>query len=1011
MARHRWRTTAVILGLCASALVGAPGVQAATHVVACDGAGDIAAVQAAVDAAASGDVIRLSGTCDFSAALPHGGDNAGIAATAVLIRPGTPVTDLVIESDGAPHSAAIVGSGTQTAFTVAPGNDRVTIRGLRFVSLARPIAVVGARQTTVGATGGLPAPGGNRIVGNASTDSAVFAVARGSALSVSYGAGGNAGSAVLPAAALEDLSVVGNSITYSPPPPAGFGPDVVGIDVRQAGTGVVDGVTIRGNAVGLFGGDFVGFDDNAVRVEGLAAVPATSPPAPSDYRIRDVVVSGNNFGRFEELSAGSVSGVDPGEVHAAGRVGVLLVRVGEFEVADNMVRARVGTTGPTGDPAGGIVVSDSAFGAVAGNQVVMVFTDATTPETADLGGVAVVEGVPALFGGSAGDQATYGVDVVGNTVGQGARRGIVVSGAIHAGVWTNSVVASSGAALHLGAEVRGPTGTTISRLVRETVACENTLDGVPDAAAEVSYAPGSAPSSDNAFPGGSGVNMPCPPVVTATPAPTDAGDALTVSGRAWASRPVAVTVTDDDGASLSWSGTTAADGAYSTTFGATDVGALADGVLVVEAVAEHPTTRTPPLDAVSAAATVTKNAVSDPPPAGSVALSDGGDGYVNVEEMLAEATAATWTAPSGHVASATVWWSGVGPAPPACGPFVVALSGVTSLPRTCAQGLPDGTVSFHARWTATDGEVSPSVAVSTVKDTSAPVPVILDPAPNSTLTSTSVTVAGTAEPYSGVRVTKRGIDGTYATVAQVTAGSGGSWSTVLVLAEGRHRISAWMKDVAGNQSGTASPVEFTVDLTPPDTTPPAAPVILSPADGAVLPNTFDVSGTAEPGSSARVLVDGVPAAGGVAGANGGWTGRVSLPSGSYTVEADATDAAGNTSARSAPITVVVDTTPPEITVAQPSNGQLFTSLAPVTVAGTASDDRGITGVVLQYHRAGAFQNPVHQVLASCSPACPAPSVAWEHTRTLDPGIYDVVAIAVDLVGNAATRTVRFYKVP
>lgn len=1013
------------LGLVGVAPISNPSASAASAVVACDGDGDIAAVQDAIDAAGPGDTVALSGTCDFSGAPAHGGDVASVDAAAVVVRPGAPVTDLTITSAGAPHSATIVGGGEETAFALVPGNDRITISGLRFANLARPVFAAGVHDLTVGAAGGLPSPQGNQFVGNESTDSSVLAVATDQAMAIAHGAGGSGSHVVTAGSAgsLRDLVVEGNSITYSAPGPAGPAGvrDVVAVDVRQRGTGIVDGVIVARNAVGMFPAEGTGFRHNAVRVEGLTPVAASTPPSPSDYRITGVHVAENNLGRLERLRTGAVNGLDPDDTHAAGRAAVVLVRVHDFVVRANEVRARLSASGPAGHPGGGVVVSDSMSGSIEANDVSVVGTS-TVPSTADLGGVAVVEGIPALFGGSPTDQATGGVDVtaneVGRSTGSGAGRGLVVSGADAVAAWGNDVLGSSAAALHVGADVRGPDGSSLARTVTRSTLCRNTLDGVEDDPAEVSFAPGSTPSTGNAFPGGPGPdNLGCFPTVSVNPAAPTAvqpGGTLTVSGRTWATRSVDVTIDDGDGGGtpVTASATGSDLAAHSFTFSDADLAGLSDGFLTVTVLAD---TGGPFEAEVSAQARL--NLDTTDPEAGTADIIDD-DGFVNAEEIVAETVKGTWTAPGPPADTVTIWWSdGAGDIPASkCGPFTAAVEGHFRLPRQCGEALPDGSVLFHVVWNEPGGDASSEVTASITKDSTVVPPTVDQPLTGSTVTSSPVTVAGGAEPGASVRVSHRRARGEWASVATVTADStDGTWQTSLALAEGDHEVTAAQTDPAGNRSASRVPVvEFTLDEAPTDTTPPADPTITSPPENALRPGRFDVSGTGEPGSGAVVWLDASPdpirLRGGAVKANGTWTIPVQLPTGTHQIFATAVDAAGNESGPSPLRTVQVDAGKPSITVTTPDE-TVFEPGDSFGVEGTASDpESGISLVVVRWFRAGT--NDQVAVDTSACLDCPGGSgdtVNWASSPNLPPGVYDVVARSVDAAFNVAEARIRVYK--
>ncbi|NEM18962.1 hypothetical protein G3V96_30030, partial [Escherichia coli] len=76
-------------------------------------------------------------------------------------------------------------------------------------------------------------------------------------------------------------------------------------------------------------------------------------------------------------------------------------------------------------------------------------------------------------------------------------------------------------------------------------------------------------------------------------------------------------------------------------------------------------------------------------------------------------------------------------------------------------------------------------------------------------------------------------------IGTATADATGKWSFTpsTNLSEGNHAITTTATDAAGNQSGLSQPINFTVDLTPPD------------MPEATLNSTgTQITGTAEPGS-------------------------------------------------------------------------------------------------------------------------------------------------------------------
>lgn len=1021
--RNRLRLLGGLFGSALILTVAPMVARAATTTVSCTGSGDIPRVQSAVDAAANGDIIALSGTCDFTAAAPHGGSLTSVDATAVLIRPGSPVTNLSIVSAGAPQSAAIVGSGTQTAFTVAPGNTGVTIRGLRFINLARPVVVAGADGATIGSAGGLPNANANRIIGQATMNSAILAVATSDPMTVAYGAVGSGTTATFTASALRNLTVQGNYISYAPPGiGSGSAAQVVAIDVRQKGTAVVDGVDVIENAVGMFTSDFAMYTQNAVRVEGLTAVPSGATPVAADYRISNVEVRGNNFGRFEELDTGTVPGFRPGDAHAAGRAGVVIERVRDFSVTDNMVRARLSTTGgPV--PGGGIVTSDSSFGRIAGNSV-LVLADPTTT-TSDLGAVGVLDGVPTLFGDTSADQGSYSIEVTDNSVGLpdanagvGAQRGLVVNGAEKVTVHDNNVRTSSDDALHIGAVIRGPgalatTGAELSRTTGRAVACSNLLDGEEDDAAEVSFAPATPASSANAFPTGSAVGFPsnfeCKPELAVNPTHLVSGNSVTASGRSWASRTVTITVKDITNGLLTKSMTTGADGSYSVTFTPSEIGTLTDGVLGITATAFDDSGFT----LTSSERTATKDFVIDNPLAGSVRIEDG-DGYTSNTDVFMQIPAA-WDKPSDpRVVSATVWFANADSTiPDGCGPYPnLPPAGTGFLNQTCGNNLADGVYTFNARWTASDGETSPVVSDTSIKDTFSPKPIIVSPAQNSTVSTNNVVISGTSEPNCTILVRTLNI------VLGTTSSDGaGNWSATIPLEDGTQEINVYARDVAGNRSVASDIRRFGVNSTVVPTEPPAAPDWRSPTAGSLVRSQFNIVGFSDPDVGIRVYEG--PTLVGVGGADnfGNFKAEVNLPDGMHTMVVRAVNTSGDESTDSAPLTLDVDAVAPTATFVSPAsrseNNTYLLEDGTVTFTGTASDDHGVAAIIVEYYDGTIdTSRKVAEQVATCT-GCIGPSATWS-TRVPDtmlPGFYYAVIRSFDVVGNPSGYDwVRFAKI-
>ena len=207
---------------------------------------------------------------------------------------------------------------------------------------------------------------------------------------------------------------------------------------------------------------------------------------------------------------------------------------------------------------------------------------------------------------------------------------------------------------------------------------------------------------------------------------------------------------------------------------------------------------------------------------------------------------------------------------------------------------------------ATTGAAFAAKPASTAKhnnaDTTAPAVAFTAPAAGSTV-SGNVNVTGSASDNVSVASVALEVDGgTWQSVSGTTSWSW-SWNTS-GSANGTHTLTARATDSSGNIS-TASRT-FTVSNATADTTPPSV-AISSPASGSTVSGTTNVSGSASDNaslSSVAVQVDGGAwsAASGTTSWSWSWN-TSSLPNGSHTVTARATDSSGNTSTTSSTVNV------------------------------------------------------------------------------------------------------------
>ena len=210
-----------------------------------------------------------------------------------------------------------------------------------------------------------------------------------------------------------------------------------------------------------------------------------------------------------------------------------------------------------------------------------------------------------------------------------------------------------------------------------------------------------------------------------------------------------------------------------------------------------------------------------------------------------------------------------------------------------------------------------------VRDSTPPTVALSQPAAGAVLGASPVDVVGSvADPHLAT-VT---VNGTAATV------TGGTFVARNVpLAEGATSLVARATDSAGNFAEAQRTVEL-------DTLAPAV-AITDPAAGTLTPlAAFPVSGTATDPHLARVEIEGVTAQ--LAG--GTWSAAVPLAEGANDLVATAFDQLGH--ATDATVTVIRDSTAPEVHITAPAEGS-YLAAETVDVAGTAGDEPGIAVTV------------------------------------------------------------------
>jgi hypothetical protein len=257
--------------------------------------------------------------------------------------------------------------------------------------------------------------------------------------------------------------------------------------------------------------------------------------------------------------------------------------------------------------------------------------------------------------------------------------------------------------------------------------------------------------------------------------------------------------------------------------------------------------------------------------------------------------------------------------------------------------LSDGAYNFRAIALAATGAFSQaSNPLSLIVDTHAPsAPAFLGITPDTGVAGDNITSSkqislfGTAGAYSTIDLFVAPSGTTQSTfIGSATADGSGNWTFnyAAALADGTYHFTAQACDLAGNVSQMSG--SFTVVI---DTTPPSAPVmagIAKTVNGSGVA-TLVVSGTAEPQSQVQVRLNGGALGTVTADGHGNWTYSYtpsSLPNGTYTFTATATDIAGNVSTQGSYKLVLGNTA---LNAAVPK-------LASTSIIGTAPDGTPIT---------------------------------------------------------------------
>ncbi len=234
--------------------------------------------------------------------------------------------------------------------------------------------------------------------------------------------------------------------------------------------------------------------------------------------------------------------------------------------------------------------------------------------------------------------------------------------------------------------------------------------------------------------------------------------------------------------------------------------------------------------------------------------------------------------------------------------------------------------------TATDPAGNTATAMTTFTVMAGTFVVIDSPADGTSVRTRTPAITGHGNPGDTVTVT---VDG--ASVGMATVAADGTWSVTPAapLTEGPHSASATARNARGDMATDTN--SFSVD---------SATVVdfLQPGDhGPIGDTTPELSGTAEPGDSVEVTLDGTLVGTVTADAEGNWTLQVRTPlaNGVHMVSVLATDAAGNTATDAGPFTV--DTSAPSLEIRSPADGSHTSETRPEISGDT---DPGLLVIVI-----------------------------------------------------------------
>ena len=244
-------------------------------------------------------------------------------------------------------------------------------------------------------------------------------------------------------------------------------------------------------------------------------------------------------------------------------------------------------------------------------------------------------------------------------------------------------------------------------------------------------------------------------------------------------------------------------------------------------------------------------------------------------------------------------------------------------------------------------------------------------------------------------------DGTILLGTSTLDGRGG-WSFSTTLLQGTHSLRAVARDTAGQKASSASQPTLIVDKTPPavaiSSQVLARDTGLSGTDGVTSDGAVTLKGTVGVETGTKVQIyDGSSLLGtATLDGKGGWTFSTTLLEGQHALRAVATDLAGLTTTTATQATIIVDKTPPALSISSQvlahdtglSGSDGITTDGTVTLTGTVTAGAGTTVQVYDGN-------------TSLGSAALDGNGGWTFGAVLSDGTHALHAVATDLAGNSS----------